>query len=286
MDEHKEKNTRRNLFSKAEALILKNKLKREFTGENAEKTLIKALYGVGAFFLARGEWLFGCFPFGIALLCSAKENLWFIWGGCMLASFFTNGVSPFVFAALYTLILTVRTKTISYFKERDKRRFSAGNETLGVKIALSVVFSFVPGLYGCIAESFSLHSLFALLFYLSSGGILTLLYSGAFYGVDKVLRSEGIPRCDQCGGVVKPSVVLYGEAPDKYVCIGACREISNADTLIVAGTSLSVEPAASFLDYFSGKHLVVINREPTPADGRASLVLRGDVADILADESL
>lgn len=103
----------------------------------------------------------------------------------------------------------------------------------------------------------------------------------AYYPLDKVLRSQGIPRCDHCGGVVKPSVVLYGEAPDKYSCIGACREISNADTLIVAGTSLSVEPAASFLDYFTGKHLVVINNEPTPADGRAELVLRGDVAEIL-----
>ena len=81
--------------------------------------------------------------------------------------------------------------------------------------------------------------------------------------------------------MIKPSVVLYGEAPDKYVCMGACREISNADTLIVAGTSLSVEPAASFLTYFSGKNLVVINREPTPADSRASLVIRDSVAEVL-----
>lgn len=104
---------------------------------------------------------------------------------------------------------------------------------------------------------------------------------GATYPMETVLRSEGIPRCAKCGGVIKPSVVLYGEAPDKYVCIGACREISNADTLIVAGTSLSVEPAASFLDYFSGKNLIVINREETPADARASLVLHGDVESVL-----
>lgn len=103
----------------------------------------------------------------------------------------------------------------------------------------------------------------------------------AFYGLEKVLNSDGIPRCDRCGGVVKPWVVLYGEAPDKYSCMGACREISNCDTLIVAGTSLSVEPAASFLDYFHGKRLVVINATPTPADDRADLVLRGDVAEIL-----
>ena len=104
---------------------------------------------------------------------------------------------------------------------------------------------------------------------------------GRPYPLRKIMESEGIPRCDACGGVVKPSVVLYGEAPDKYVCMGACRELSNADTLIVAGTSLSVEPAASFLDFFRGRALAVINRDPTPADARADLVLRGDVAEIL-----
>ena len=110
---------------------------------------------------------------------------------------------------------------------------------------------------------------------------------GASYPMAYVLESPGIPRCTRCGrygqpgGVVKPWVVLYGEAPDKYTCMGACREISNCDALIVAGTSLSVEPAASFLDYFHGRSLVVINREPTPADEMADLVIRGDVADIM-----
>ena len=103
----------------------------------------------------------------------------------------------------------------------------------------------------------------------------------SFYPLDYVLSCEGIPRCKSCGGVVKPWVVLYGEAPDKYVCMGACREISNCDTLIVAGTSLAVEPAASFLDYFKGRELVVINKEETPADGRATLVLREDVAEVM-----
>ncbi len=104
---------------------------------------------------------------------------------------------------------------------------------------------------------------------------------GASYPMETILKSEGIPRCARCGGVIRPSVVLYGEAPDRYVCIGACREISEADTLIVAGTSLTVEPAASFLDYFGGKDLVVINRTPTPADRRAGLVIRGDVTRVL-----
>ena len=105
----------------------------------------------------------------------------------------------------------------------------------------------------------------------------------AFWPMEKVLHSEGIPRCEHCGGVIKPWVVLYGEAPDKYSCMGACREISNCDTLIVAGTSLSVEPAASFLTYFHGKNLVVINREPTPADDRATLVIHDDVAKVMGE---
>ena len=104
---------------------------------------------------------------------------------------------------------------------------------------------------------------------------------GAPYPLDAVMNTEGIPRCE-CGGVIRPGVVLYGEPPEKYVCIGAIREITNADTLIVAGTSLSVEPAASFLSHFRGRHLVVINREPTPADERASLVLHEDVAEVFS----
>ena len=102
----------------------------------------------------------------------------------------------------------------------------------------------------------------------------------AFYGLEKILDSEGVPRCERCGGVIKPWVTLYGEAPDKYTVMGACREISNYDALIVAGTSLSVEPAASMLDYFHGKYLAVVNAEPTPADDRAALVVRGDAAEV------
>ena len=101
----------------------------------------------------------------------------------------------------------------------------------------------------------------------------------ASFPMEKILYSEGIPRCE-CGGVVRPDVVLYGEPLEKYVCIGARREITNADTLIVAGTSLAVEPAASFLNDFRGRNLVVINREPTPADGNASMVIRGDVSEV------
>jgi len=112
------------------------------------------------------------------------------------------------------------------------------------------------------------------------------LECGAFFPMDRILRTKGIPLCDRCGGLIKPEVVLYGEAPDKYVCMGALREISQADTLIIAGTSLSVEPAASFIGSFGGKNLVVINRTPTPADEKAALVIRGDVAAVLGDSRM
>ena len=103
----------------------------------------------------------------------------------------------------------------------------------------------------------------------------------ASYPAEVILESDGIPRCRDCGGVIRPNVVLYGEALPKYVCIGAIREITNADTLIVAGTSLTVEPAASFLSHFRGKNLVVINRDPIPAEEQATLVLHGNVVEIM-----
>lgn len=106
---------------------------------------------------------------------------------------------------------------------------------------------------------------------------------GREYDLPWILSTEGIPRCEKCGGIVKPSVVLYGEGLEKYTCMGACREISNCDVLIVAGTSLEVEPAASFIDYFRGRELVVINREETKADERATLVLRGDINEIMGE---
>ncbi|MBP3655977.1 MAG: NAD-dependent protein deacylase [Clostridia bacterium] len=110
------------------------------------------------------------------------------------------------------------------------------------------------------------------------------LECGRFFPLEAILAAPGVPVCPDCGGVIKPSVVLYGEPLDHYVSTGACREISRCDALIVAGTSLQVEPAASFLSYFRGgsRELVVINKEETPADARATLVLRGDLEAIFA----
>lgn len=104
---------------------------------------------------------------------------------------------------------------------------------------------------------------------------------GKFYGVEKVRDSESIPRCS-CGGVVKPDVVLYEEGLDQGVMTGAIRAIMRADTLIVAGTSLAVYPAAGLIDYFGGKNLVIVNRDPTPADRRATLVITQKVGEVFS----
>ena len=93
---------------------------------------------------------------------------------------------------------------------------------------------------------------------------------------------DGAPRCDSCGGRVRPDVVLYGEQLDEEIIEGAVRAISKADTLIVGGTSLVVYPAAGFLGYFSGKDLVLINKSETSYDSRASLVIREAIGEVLS----
>ena len=103
---------------------------------------------------------------------------------------------------------------------------------------------------------------------------------GKFFPMETILHSTGIPRCE-CGGVIKPDVVLYEEGLDDATVRGALRVISQADVLIVAGTSLTVYPAAGFLDAFSGRHLILINHDPTPADGRAELVIHDKVGEVL-----
>ncbi|MBQ9007913.1 MAG: NAD-dependent protein deacylase [Clostridia bacterium] len=107
------------------------------------------------------------------------------------------------------------------------------------------------------------------------------LECGRRCALEVVLRSEGVPRCPSCGGVIRPGITLYGEAPDPLVMRGACREIARCDLLIVAGTSLRVEPAASCLSYFHGKALVVINEEPLEIDQRATLCIHGRVEEVL-----
>ena len=104
---------------------------------------------------------------------------------------------------------------------------------------------------------------------------------GARFGLDAVLHASGVPHCPECGGVIKPEVVLYEEPLDEAVVNEAVAAIAAADTLLIAGTSLAVYPAAGLIRYFRGAHLVLINRDPTPADGAAELVLHAKVGEVL-----
>lgn len=103
---------------------------------------------------------------------------------------------------------------------------------------------------------------------------------GRGYTMEDILHSEGVPHC-ACGGIIKPDVVLYEEPLDQKVVQGALQAIEAADLLIVAGTSLSVYPAAGFLDVFHGRYLVVINRSATPLDARADLLIQDAVGKVL-----
>lgn len=103
---------------------------------------------------------------------------------------------------------------------------------------------------------------------------------GKFYSAEYIKNSNGIPKCE-CGGVIKPDVVLYEEGLDDSTVTGALRAIQTADTLIIAGTSLTVYPAAGFISYFNGDNIVLINRDETPFDGKADLVFHEKVGELL-----
>ena len=101
------------------------------------------------------------------------------------------------------------------------------------------------------------------------------------YDAEFMLNSTNIPKCT-CGGIIKPDVVLYEESLNNNTVTGAINAISNCDTLIIAGTSLTVYPAASFVRYFKGKNLVLINRDPTPMDSSCDLVIHDKVGEVLS----
>ena len=104
---------------------------------------------------------------------------------------------------------------------------------------------------------------------------------GRFYDAEYVKKTSGIPRCE-CGGVIKPDVVLYVEGLDPKTIQGAVEAIAVADTLIIGGTSLVVYPAAGFIDYFGGKHLVVINKSETAKTVRAELSIAAPIGEIFS----
>lgn len=108
------------------------------------------------------------------------------------------------------------------------------------------------------------------------------LSCGKFFSGEYIASSSGIPHCDSCGGIIKPDVVLYEEGLDDKTIEGSVRAISNADCMIVAGTSLTVYPAAGLIRYFGGKYLVLINKSQTSLDSMADLVINQPVAQVLS----
>lgn len=105
----------------------------------------------------------------------------------------------------------------------------------------------------------------------------------SFYDANYVINYKGVPVCEKCGGTIKPDVVLYEEGLDDQIISGAIHAISKADTLIIGGTSLVVYPAAGLIDYFRGKNLILINKSSTSADGRANLIINGDIAKVMKE---
>ena len=104
---------------------------------------------------------------------------------------------------------------------------------------------------------------------------------GKFYDLEFIKDSEGIPVCEDCGGRVKPDVVLYEEGLNQNIIEESVRTISNAEVLIIGGTSLAVYPAAGLIDYFSGDKLVVINMAPTPRDKFADLLIQAPIGQVV-----
>ncbi|MDY3018077.1 MAG: NAD-dependent protein deacylase [Blautia sp.] len=104
---------------------------------------------------------------------------------------------------------------------------------------------------------------------------------GKFYDFSYIKNSTGVPRCE-CGGIVKPDVVLYEEGLDNQTLTDSVRAISQAQVLIIGGTSLAVYPAASLIDYFRGDCLIVINKAPTPRDRNADLLIKDPIGQIFS----
>lgn len=102
------------------------------------------------------------------------------------------------------------------------------------------------------------------------------------YNAEFIFKSKGIPKCE-CGGIIKPDVVLYGECLNNDVLDKAVKAIQNADLMIVAGTSLTVNPARSLINYFYGSNLILINRDSTAYDSKASLVINKNLGDVFTE---
>jgi len=103
-----------------------------------------------------------------------------------------------------------------------------------------------------------------------------------FHDVQYIINSSGVPKCEKCGGPVKPDVVLYEEGLDQKTLNDAVRYIHAAKVLIIGGTSLAVYPAAGLIDYFNGDKLVVVNKAPTPRDAHADLLVQAPIGEVFS----
>ncbi len=110
------------------------------------------------------------------------------------------------------------------------------------------------------------------------------LKCGGFFGEDYIRSAPGVPMCE-CGGMIKPDVVLYGEALDDGTVSRAVRHIRRADMLIIGGTSLVVYPAAALIRYFRGQRLAIVNRSSTPLDSEAGLMIKGSIGEVFSQIS-
>ena len=105
---------------------------------------------------------------------------------------------------------------------------------------------------------------------------------GQFYDGEYMKHADGVPKCEKCGGIIKPDVVLYEEGLDGDTISKSVSAIAKADVLIIGGTSLVVYPAAGLIDYYNGHKLVLINRDSTPRDGRADLIIRAPIGQVFS----
>lgn len=105
---------------------------------------------------------------------------------------------------------------------------------------------------------------------------------GKNYTIDDILKSEGVPKCE-CGGIIKPGIVLYEEPLDQEVIMKSIAAIENADTLIIAGTTLIVQPAASFVNYYRGHKMILINLSSVPGESNIDYVLHEKVGEVFSE---
>jgi len=158
-------------------------------------------------------------------------------------------------------------------KPNAAHKYFANLESLNKKV--SVVTQNIDGLHQAAGstEVFELHG---------SAARNYCLNCNKFYDLNYIINADNIPRCD-CGGIIKPDVVLYSENLNPGIVNSAIKAISSADLLIIVGTSLTVNPAASYINYFQGDNMAIINKDKSARDFLAQTVIYGDVAEVVKE---